>query len=173
MYHAETPGDEQAIIFPVSHLRVQRHAPRHILDYPRTSQQGSSHPYYIAKKRRTSMRKSYHNSPLIWKLRNPLKNLRGYTSNSKKLCCFHGEVPTQTEQQNCQSHWDARLEALAKERDKIFRKLKKSRQDCRGLWSTFHAFGQTDQEKCSQQEKSIRRQKLNAMVRKSVPETHK
>ena len=52
-----------------------------------------------------------------------------------------------------QSHWDARLEALAKERDKIFRKLKKTRQDCTGLWSTFHAFGQTDQEKCSRQEK--------------------
>ena len=28
-----------------------------------------------------------------------------------------------------QSHWDARLESLAKERDKSFRKLKKSRQD--------------------------------------------
>ena len=60
----------------------------------------SSHPYYIAKRRRICMRKSYHNSQLICKLRNPPKNLRGYTSSSKKLCCFHREVPTQTEQQN-------------------------------------------------------------------------
>ena len=37
------------------------------------------------------------------------------------------------------SHWDARLEALAKERDNIFKKLKESRQDCTELWSTFHA----------------------------------
>ena len=37
------PGEEQAIIFPLSQLRVQKHAPRNTLDYPRTSQQGSSH----------------------------------------------------------------------------------------------------------------------------------
>ena len=38
-----------------------------------------------------------------------------------------------------QSHWDAGLEDLAKERDEIFRTLGKSRQDCTELWSAFHS----------------------------------
>ena len=43
-----------------------------------------------------------------------------------------------------QSQWDARLEALAKERDKSFRKLEKSRQDCLEIWSTFHTLDNQD-----------------------------
>ena len=62
MYQAEVPWEEQAVIFPSSQLRVQRQAPRHTLDYPRTSQQGSSHQYDIAKKLRSFTRKPYYNS---------------------------------------------------------------------------------------------------------------
>ena len=72
-----------------------------------------------------------------------------------------------------QSHWDARLEALAKEREKIFRKLKKSRQDCTELWSTFHALDKRIKRSVHNKKKGIRRHELNAMVQKSVPETQK
>ena len=72
-----------------------------------------------------------------------------------------------------QSHWDARLKALARERDKIFRKLKKSRQDCTELWSTFHALDKQIKRSVRNKKKGIRRQELNEMVQKSFPETQK
>ena len=72
-----------------------------------------------------------------------------------------------------QSHWDARLEALAKEVDKIFRKLKKSRQDCTELWSTFHTLEKQIKRSVRNKKKGIRTQELNAMAQKSVPETQK
>ena len=55
-----------------------------------------------------------------------------------------------------QSQWDARLEALAKERDKIFRKLKKSRQDCSELWSTFHTLDKQIMRSVRNKNKGIR-----------------
>ena len=57
-----------------------------------------------------------------------------------------------------QSHWDVRLEALPKEKDKIFRKLKKSRHDCRELWSTFHALDKQIKRSVRNKKKGIRRQ---------------
>ena len=72
-----------------------------------------------------------------------------------------------------QSHWDARPEALAKERDKIFWKLKKSRQHFSELWSTFHALDKQIKRSVRNKKKWIRRQELNAMVQKLVPETQK
>ena len=72
-----------------------------------------------------------------------------------------------------QSHWDARLEALARERDKIFSKLKKSRQDCSELRPTFHTLDKQIKRSVRNKKKGIRRQELNAMIQKSVPETQK
>ena len=72
-----------------------------------------------------------------------------------------------------QSHWEARLEALARERDKIFRELKNSRQDCTALWLTFHALDKQIKRSVRNKKKGIRRQERNAMVQKSVPETQK
>ena len=72
-----------------------------------------------------------------------------------------------------QSHWDERLEALAKERDKSLRKLKKSRQECTELWSTFHALDKQIERSVRNRKKGIRGQKLNAVVQKLVPETQK
>ena len=57
----------------------------------------------------------------------------------KKVKLLQWRSATSNRTAKFQSHSDAQLEALVKYRDKIFRKLKKSRQDCTGLWSKFHA----------------------------------
>ena len=110
---------------------------------------------------------------LIWKLRNPLKNLRGYTSNSTKLCCIHGEVPTQTEHQNSTR---TGMRGWKRLRWKEIKSLESWKSPDKIAWNygqRFMLWTNRSREVFATKKKSIRRQELNAMVQKPVPETQK
>ena len=64
-----------------------------------------------------------------------------------------------------QSHWDVRLEAVAKGRDKAIRKWTSSKQDCTELCSTFHALDKQIKRSVRNMKSVIRGQELNAVYR--------
>ena len=72
-----------------------------------------------------------------------------------------------------QTHWDDRLEKLGKERDKIFRKIKKAGDDSTELWSKFLHIDRHIKRSVRNKKKEIRRRELSEMIKRSVPETQK
>ena len=63
------------------------------------------------------------------------------------------------------THWDDRLEKLANERDKIFRKIKKAGDDRTELWSKFRHIDKHIKRSVRNKKKAIRRQELSVMTK--------